>query len=80
MPDAWPGFNPVHQVALTARGGSVRTVIVDGIPVYDEGQPLRTDPESIFVNAHASVKRRVDRLNIDAVPTWPVQKHSLLQR
>ncbi|MEE2805378.1 MAG: amidohydrolase family protein [Pseudomonadota bacterium] len=73
VPDAWPGFNPVHQVALTARGGSVRTVIVDGIPVYDEGQPLRTDPESIFVNAHASVKRRVDRLSIDAVPTWPVQ-------
>ena len=73
VPEARPGFNPVHQLALTARAGSVRTVIVDGIPVYGDGQPLRVDAESVYANAHASVKRRVDRLGIDAVPAWPVQ-------
>ena len=29
VPEARPGFNPVHQMALTARAGSVKTVLVN---------------------------------------------------
>ena len=71
-PEARPGFNPVHQVALTARAGTVDTVVVDGIVVFKKGQAIRVDTEEVYAEALASVRRRVDRLGIQAPAPWPI--------
>ena len=71
-PEARPGFNPMHQVALTARAGTVDTVVVDGIVVFKKGQAIRVDTEEVYAEALASVRRRVDRLGIQAPAPWPI--------
>ena len=73
-PEARPGFNPIHQVALTARAGTVGTVVVDGIVVFKEGQAVRVDAEEVYAEALASVRRRVDRLGIQTPAPWPIVK------
>ena len=71
-PEARPGFNPMHQVALTARAGTVDTVVVDGLVVFKKGQAIRVDTEEVYAAALASVRRRVDRLGIQAPEPWPI--------
>ena len=70
--ESQPGFNPVHQLALQARAGSVDTVIVDGRIVLKGGQPTRVDAGEIYRAALASVHRRVERLGLGTPNPWPV--------
>ena len=62
----------MHQVALTARAGTVDTVVVDGLVVFKKGQAIRVDTEEVYAAALASVRRRVDRLGIQAPAPWPI--------
>ena len=69
-PEAFPGVNPVHQLALTCRGGTVDTVIVDGKVVLRHGRSTLVDEELVFAEAQASVKRRMARLGLEPSRYW----------
>ena len=69
-PEAFPGVNPVHQLALTCRSGTVDTVIVDGKIVVRHGRSTLVDEEPILAEAQASVKRRMARLGLEPTRYW----------
>ena len=68
--DTSPGVNPIHQLALTSRGGTTDTVIVDGRIVMKHGRSVFADEERVMAEAQASVKRRMDRLGLTATAYW----------
>ena len=69
-PETFPAVNPVHQLALTARAGTVDSVIVDGRIVYRRGHSTLVDEEAVLANTHASVKRRLARLGLAPTQYW----------
>ena len=68
--EAFPGVNPVHQLALTCRGGTVDTVIVDGKVVLRHGRSTLVDEELVFAEVQASVRRRMARLGLEPSRYW----------
>jgi 5-methylthioadenosine/S-adenosylhomocysteine deaminase len=69
--ESYPATNPVHQLALTAGPGSVRTVIVNGEVVLQGGVATRLDQEAVCFEARESVRRRLSRLGLSAGIEWP---------
>jgi cytosine/adenosine deaminase-related metal-dependent hydrolase len=69
-PEIFPAVNPVHQLALTSRGGTVDTIIVDGRIVYRRGRATMVDEEAILGEVQASVKRRLKRLGLTPTRYW----------
>lgn len=70
--EAYPGVNPVQQIALTHRAGHARTVVVNGEVVIDDGRSTRVDEPEVFADAHASIRRRIERLGLSSAMRWPV--------
>lgn len=69
-PEAFPGVNPVHQLALTCRAGTVDTVLVGGTVILRNGKPVLIDEEHVLADVRASVKRRMMRLELSATAYW----------
>lgn len=69
-PETFPAVNPVHQLALTSRGGTVDSVLVDGRIVYRGGRSTLVDEEAVLANTKASVLRRMARLGLQPTPYW----------
>ncbi len=67
-----PGYNPIHQLALTSRVGSVDTVLIDGRIVLRGGQVTNVDEGVVHAEALSSVQRRVERLGMGTISDWPV--------
>jgi len=66
QPELYPGIDPVHQLALMARGGTVDTVVVNGELVMRYGHSTRVDEGHVLASAQSSVKRRMQRLDLSA--------------
>lgn len=69
--ESYPAVNPIHQLALTARKGTVDRVFVDGRLVVNHGRSTMVDEGHVFAEAQASVKRRMDRLGLSPLTYWP---------
>jgi hypothetical protein len=54
-------------LALTSRGGTVDTVIVDGRIVFRHGRSTLVDESLVLSEARASVKRRMARLGLTSL-------------
>lgn len=67
-----PGVNPVHQLALLGRTGSVATVLVDGRIVFAAGHSTRIDEAGAYAAVRESVARRMQRLGLASASPWPV--------
>lgn len=70
--EAWPGVNPVFQLALLCRAGTVDTVLVDGELVLRRGISTRVDESTVFREAKVSVERRMARLGLAPACQWPL--------
>jgi 5-methylthioadenosine/S-adenosylhomocysteine deaminase len=70
IPEAFPGVNPVHQLALTCRGGTVDTVVIDGKIVLRHGRSTLVDEELVLAEVQASVRRRMARLGLEPSRYW----------
>ena len=73
--EAYPDNNPVHVLALTLGQGSVRTVLVDGVRVFDDGVSTRVDEREVCREISASVSARAARLSFDPGSEWPVVRN-----
>jgi len=69
-PETFPGVNPVHQLSLTSRGGTVDTAIIDGRIVLRQGRSLLVDDDSVLAQVQASVQRRMTRLGLTPSRYW----------
>jgi 5-methylthioadenosine/S-adenosylhomocysteine deaminase len=70
--ESFPAVNPVHQLALNCRAGTVDTVIVDGEVAFRNGRSTRVDEGTVHAEARASVERRLARLGLLPRLEWPV--------
>ena len=70
LPEVFPAVNPVHQLALTARAGTVDTVIVDGRIVMKNGHSTLVDEEHVLHEVQDSVRRRMARLEVAPTRYW----------
>ena len=69
--EAYPGANPLQQAVLTCRG-RVRTVVVNGDVVIEDGRSTRVDEREAFARAHESIRQRIGRLGLSEAMQWPV--------
>jgi cytosine/adenosine deaminase-related metal-dependent hydrolase len=72
--ESYPAVNPVHQLALTSREGSVDTVIINGDVVFRGGRSTRVDEDAVFAAAKSSVERRMKRLGLKPRMAWSVTR------
>ena len=79
-PDAWPGTNPIQQIALACRAGHARMVLVNGEAVIEEGRSTRVDEERAFADANASVRRRIERLGLSSGMQWTVTGRAITRQ
>jgi cytosine/adenosine deaminase-related metal-dependent hydrolase len=70
LPECMPGVNPVHQLALTMRAGSVDTVLVNGREIVRNGRCVTVDEQEVFAKARQSVRQRMARLGLKPRRYW----------
>ena len=70
--EAYPGNNPVHALALNLGQGSVRSVLVNGRKVFDNGASTQVDEKEVLATVSSSVRARAARLSYDLDVEWPV--------
>lgn len=70
--EAFPTANPVHQLALTTRAGTVDTVLVNGDVVMRNGRSAKLDEAVVLDEARRSVQARMARLGLKPAIAWPV--------
>lgn len=70
LPECMPGVNPVHQLALTMRAGSVHTVLVNGREIVRGGRCVTVDDQEVFAKARQSVSERMARLGLKPRRYW----------
>ena len=70
--EAYPGNNPLHQLALTMGSGTVETAVVNGEVVFSGSRSTRVDEPEVYRSVSASVVARAQRLGVDLAPEWPI--------
>jgi 5-methylthioadenosine/S-adenosylhomocysteine deaminase len=73
-PEAQPGINPVHQLALLSRTSGVDTVIVDGRVVLRNGRSTHIDEPEAYAAVKKTVERRMRRLGLSSALAWPTDR------
>jgi cytosine/adenosine deaminase-related metal-dependent hydrolase len=71
-PEWRPLLNPVNNLVYAATGASVRTVLIDGQPVLDEGRLTTVDERAVFERAEALARQQVARAGLTVQSKWPV--------
>lgn len=56
-PHLYPAFDPMSLLVYSAQASDVSMTMVDGKILYEDGKYFTLDPEAVFENARAAVKR-----------------------
>jgi 5-methylthioadenosine/S-adenosylhomocysteine deaminase len=71
VPEWRPLLNPVNNLVYAATGASVRTVVIDGRVVLDEGQLMTVDERAIFERAETLSRQQIARAGLAIESKWP---------
>jgi cytosine/adenosine deaminase-related metal-dependent hydrolase len=71
-PEWTPRHDVVRNLVYCADGRSVRTVLVDGRIVYDDGRAMGIDASQALADASAAGDRIARRVGLDPRRRWPV--------
>ncbi len=72
MPEWRPLLNPVNNLVYAATGASVRTVLIDGRVVLDEGHLTTLDERAVYERAEALARQQIARAGLSIESRWPV--------
>jgi len=72
VPEWRPLLNPVNNLVYAATGASVRTVLIDGRVVLDEGRLATLDERAVFERAEALARQQIARAGLTIESKWPV--------
>jgi cytosine/adenosine deaminase-related metal-dependent hydrolase len=72
VPEWRPLLNPVNNLVYAATGASVRTVLIDGRVVLDEGRLTTLDEREVFERAEALARQQIARAGLTVESKWPV--------
>jgi 5-methylthioadenosine/S-adenosylhomocysteine deaminase len=70
LPECMPAVNPVHQLALTMRAGTVDIVLVNGREIVRGGRCVTVNDQQVFAKAQQSVRERMGRLGLKPRRYW----------
>jgi len=71
-PEWRPLLNPVNNLVYAASGASVRTVLVDGRVVLDEGRITTLDERTLYERVERLSRQHIQRANVPIASKWPV--------
>jgi 5-methylthioadenosine/S-adenosylhomocysteine deaminase len=67
-----PLLNPVNNLVYAATGASVRTVLIDGRVVLDDGQLTTLDERAVFERAELLARQQIARAGLSVRSKWPL--------
>jgi cytosine/adenosine deaminase-related metal-dependent hydrolase len=73
-PEWRPLLNPVNNLVYAATGASVRTVLIDGRVVLDDGRLTTVDERDVFERAEALARQQIARAGLTVESKWPVTR------
>jgi 5-methylthioadenosine/S-adenosylhomocysteine deaminase len=71
-PEWRPLLNPVNNLVYAASGRSVRTVLIDGRLVLDEGRLTTLDEAALYARVERLSREHVRRAGVPVESAWPV--------
>jgi cytosine/adenosine deaminase-related metal-dependent hydrolase len=71
-PEWRPLLDPVNTLVYSASGASVRTVLVDGRIVIDDGRVATVDERDVVGRAERLARPYLERAGLAPRPRWPV--------
>jgi 5-methylthioadenosine/S-adenosylhomocysteine deaminase len=71
-PEWRPLLNPVNNLVYAASGASVRTVLIDGRVVLDEGRLTLLDERALYERVERLSREHVRRAKVPISSKWPV--------
>jgi len=71
QPEWRPLLNPLNNLVYAASGSSVRTVMIDGRLVLDEGRITTVDERAIYERVEVLAREQVRRAGLSIESKWP---------
>jgi cytosine/adenosine deaminase-related metal-dependent hydrolase len=71
-PEWRPLLNPLNNLVYAATGASVRTVLIDGRVVLDEGRLTTVDEADLYARVERLAREQVRRAGLRIETRWPV--------
>src|SRR5262245_24506930 len=71
-PEWRPLLNPLNNLVYAATGASVRTVIIDGRVVLDDGRLTTLDERALYARVETLARAQVVRAGLPIESKWPV--------
>jgi 5-methylthioadenosine/S-adenosylhomocysteine deaminase len=72
VPEWRPLLNPVNNLVYAATGASVRTVLIDGRVVLEDGQLTTLDERALFERAEVLARQQIARAGLSVQSKWPL--------
>jgi len=73
-PEWRPLLNPVNNLVYAATGASVRTVLIDGRTVLDEGRFTTLNEKALYDRAEILAREQIRRAGLRIDSKWPVER------
>jgi 5-methylthioadenosine/S-adenosylhomocysteine deaminase len=71
-PEWRPLLNPLNNLVYAATGASVRTVLIDGRVVLDDGRLTTVDERAIYDRVEALAREQIARAGLRIESRWPL--------
>ena len=72
VPEWRPLLDPVNSLVYAATGASVRTVLIDGRVILDEGKVTTIDETEVYRRIEPLSREHIARAKVPFQPRWPV--------
>jgi cytosine/adenosine deaminase-related metal-dependent hydrolase len=72
VPEWRPLLDPVNSLVYAATGASVRTVVIDGRVVLDDGRITTIDETDVYRRIETLSREQIARAGVRMEPRWPV--------
>jgi cytosine/adenosine deaminase-related metal-dependent hydrolase len=72
-PEWRPLLNPLNNLVYAATGSSVRSVMIDGRMVLDEGRLTTVDERAVYARVEDLAREQVRRAGLTIESKWPLR-------